>query len=244
MSFMGNIMRYIINPEVFRIYPAFRRAVLIARGMDNSREHPDVLAFLRECEEAVRRDEVLAAPYEHPLLHPWAEAFSSMHLNPKRYPPSVINLIRRVRKGAELPYVNTLVALFNCMSLRRLIPCGGDDLDVVAGDLVLTFATGEECYVPLAQPDVLEHPPAGEIIYMDSGSRDVFCRAWCWKNGDRSKLRSSTSRAAINLDMLTKNAEKELPAAAEELAAQLREWGGAEVEIHYLSPEVPSFRIA
>lgn len=103
---MGNIMRYIINPEAFRIYPAFRRAVLIARGMDNSREHPDVLAFLRECEEAVRRDEVLAAPYEHPLLHPWAEAFSSMHLNPKRYPPSVINLIRRVRKGAELPYVS------------------------------------------------------------------------------------------------------------------------------------------
>ena len=43
---------------------------------------------------------------------------------------------------------------------------------------------------------------------------------------------------------MEENAEKELPAAAEELAAQLREWGGAEVEIHYLSPEVPSFRIA
>lgn len=163
---------------------------------------------------------------------------------PKRYPPSVINLTRRVAQGgrtAVRQYAGSAVQLHEP---APSYPCGGDDLDVVAGDLVLTFATGEECYVPLAQPDVLEHPPAGEIIYMDSGSRDVFCRAWCWKNGDRSKLRSSTSRAAINLDMLTKNAEKELPAAAEELAAQLREWGGAEVEIHYLSPEVPSFRIA
>ncbi len=238
-----SFMRYIVEPEIFQTYPLFRRAVLVARNMNNSREIPEVLALLRKCEQSVRREE-LAAPYEHPRLKPWADVFASMRLNPKRYPPSVINLIKRVHKGTELPYVNTLVALFNCVSLRHLIPCGGDDLDVVSGDLTLTFATGTEHYVPLGQPDVLEQPPAGEVIYMDSGNKDVFCRAWCWKNGDRSKLSPSTTRAAINLDMLTEHAEAELPAVAEELASRLQNWGGAEVEIHYLSPSAPSFEIA
>ncbi len=237
-----NVMRYLVDLEIFHTYPLFRRAVLIARGMDNSTEVPEVLALLRESETSVQGGE-LASPYEHPRLKPWADAFSSMHLNPKRYPPSVINLVKRVRKGTMLPYVNTLVALFNCMSLRHLIPCGGDDLDAVTGDLCLTFAKGDEDYVPLAQPDVLEHPPVGEVIYMDSGNRDVFCRAWCWKNGDRSKLLPTTTRAAINLDMMTEHAEAELPSIAEELAGLLKNWTGASVDIHYISPENPSFDI-
>ncbi|MCH5277264.1 MAG: hypothetical protein J1E80_05450 [Desulfovibrionaceae bacterium] len=233
-------MRYTIAPAVFDRYPLFRRAVLVARGVDNSREIPEVLALLREAEATARRDE-LAGFMEHPGLAAWAELFRSMNLNPKRYPPSVINLIKRVRKGAELPYVNTLVALFNCVSLRHLVPCGGDDLDAVSGDLRLDFATGDENYVPLGQPDTLEHPPAGEIVYMDTGSRNVFCRAWCWKNGDPSKLLPSTTRAAINVDFMGAAGEALLPVIADELSGWLARWTGAKAEIHILSPNRPGF---
>lgn len=236
-------MQYLVDAAVFARYPGFRRMVVVAEDVDNHQEVPALVELLRRCEDGVRGED-MANFKELPALAAWIQAFVDMGLKPNRYPPSVVNLIKRVRNGKPLPYVNSLVAVFNCISLKYLVPCGGDDRDVVRGDLRLGVATGQETYVPLGQPDVLEHPPVGENIYYDTGDNDVFCRAWCWKNGDRSKLRSSTSRAAINLDMLTKNAEKELPAAAEELAAQLREWGGAEVEIHYLSPEVPSFRIA
>ncbi len=62
-----SFMRYIVEPEIFQTYPLFRRAVLVARNMNNSREIPEVLALLRKCEQSVRREE-LAAPYEHPRL--------------------------------------------------------------------------------------------------------------------------------------------------------------------------------
>lgn len=233
-------MRYSVNPDVFVRYPGFMRAVLIADNIDNTQENPELLAELRTCEKQAR--ESLGDDFkEHPRLAPWATAFRGMGINPNKYPPSVVNLIKRARSGKELPYVNTLVAAFNCISLRHLCPCGGDDLAAVQEDLLLTFAKGEESYVPLGQPDVVEHPPAGEIIYMDTGRKDVFCRAWCWKNGDRSKLGPSTVRAAINIDImppLDKNAAENI---ARELSDMLQKYAGATSRIEYLTPECPEF---
>ena len=66
-----------------------------------------------------------------------AEAFSGMGIKPKKNPPSVINLIKRCRAGKPLPFINPLVAIFNCISLKYLLPCGGDDRNVIEGDLRL-----------------------------------------------------------------------------------------------------------
>ena len=63
------------------------------------------------------------------------------------------------------------MAIFNCISLKYLLPCGGDDLNVIEGDLRLGIADGTENYVPLGQPDVLEHPQPGEVIYYDTATR-------------------------------------------------------------------------
>ena len=237
------VMRYTIAPAVFERYPLFRRAVLVARGVDNRRELSEVAALLRDAEATARRDE-LADFKNHPALAAWADVFRSMNLNPNRYPPSVVNLIKRTRKGTALPYVNTLVALFNCVSLRHLVPCGGDDLDAVTGDLRLDFARGDECYVPLGRPDTLEHPPVDEIVYMDTGNKDVFCRAWCWKNGDRSKLLPSTTRAAINVDVMSADGEAALAPIAAELTGWLTRYAGAEVECHIMSPDHNEFTLA
>ncbi|MBS5049277.1 MAG: hypothetical protein KHZ29_05275, partial [Desulfovibrionaceae bacterium] len=124
------------------------------------------------------------------------------------------------------------------------VPCGGDDLDAVTGDLRLDFARGDECYVPLGRPDTLEHPPVDEIVYMDTGNKDVFCRAWCWKNGDRSKLLPSTTRAAINVDVMSADGEAALAPIAAELTGWLTRYAGAEVECHIMSPDHNEFTLA
>lgn len=236
-------MEYRIEDAVFERHPGFRRIVLEVEGVDNSAQSPAVTALLRHCESLARADE-LADFRKHPALAAWCDCFSSMGLNPNRYPPSVLNLVKRARSGKELPYVNTLVALFNCISLKYLLPCGGDDKAVIEGDLRLGLATGKESYVPLGQPDVRETPPVGEIIYYDTANLDVFCRAWCWKNGDRSKMSPTTTAAFINVDAMPPVDAAHLEQAAEELAALLREHCKATVKIHRLSPQTPSFTTA
>lgn len=216
------------------------RAVVVAEKIDNTAESPELAAELKACAHQAR--ETLGDDFrEHPRLAVWAGAFRSLNINPNKYPPSVTNLAKRARAGKDLPYVNSLVAAFNCISLRHLCPCGGDDLGAVQGDLTLAIAKGDESYVPLGQPDVLERPAPGEVIYMDSATKDVFCRAWCWKNGDRSKLRPETARAAVNIDIMPPLNALDAASIAAELAAMLTKYTGAATRVHYLTPDSPEF---
>jgi DNA/RNA-binding domain of Phe-tRNA-synthetase-like protein len=233
-------MRYFISPEVFARYPGFVRAVVVAEGIDNVGESPELAA---ELEEAIKNvgENLNDAFKDHPSLAAWAGVFRDLGLNPNKFPPSVVNLVKRARSGKELPFINKLVAVFNCISLRHLCPCGGDDLDVVQGDLSLAPAKGDEFYVPLGRPEAMEHPPAGEIIYFDTGNKDVFCRAWCWKNGDRSKLVPSTSRAAINIDIMPPMTEQDVSGIASELSAMLTRYTGARGRIFILNKTRLSF---
>ncbi|MDR1920461.1 MAG: hypothetical protein LBS31_01775 [Candidatus Adiutrix sp.] len=234
-------MRDSVDPRIFEQFPGFRRAVVVARNINNQGEHPELLALLRGAEEKTRGDE-FADYLDHPRLKIWSETFRALNINPKKHLPSVINMIKRVRGGKNLPYVNTLVAIFNYISLDQLISCGGDDLAVVKGDLRLTLAAGDENYTPLGQPGTREHPQPREVIYLDTASREVFCRAWCWKNGDVSKLEPTTTDAAINIDVMQPALTRaDMEEAAEKTAALLRRFAGAETAVHFLSPERPEF---
>ncbi len=238
------MVRYYIDKEIFRRFPDFRRVVVLASNVDNHGEHPELEALLRAAEEKVRGGELAAFP-DLPRLSIWVEAFRTLGINPKKTPPSVINMIKRVRGGKNLPYINSLVAIFNCLSLENLLSCGGDDLDVVRGDLALTVADGGENYSPLGQPEVREHPGAGEVIYMDTATREVFCRCWCWKNGDVSKLGENTRRTAINIDgMLPAFTLPQLEDLGRQAAELLRRFTGATTEIKVMSPEMPEFTIS
>lgn len=239
-------MKIAIDPEIFRAFPGYVRHVLIAEGVDNSsgpERHPELERRLREREAAIRADDCLADLKVHPRLAPWRHAFEAMRVNPNKCPPSICNLVKRVRGGTAMPFVNPLVCLFNIVSLGHLLPAGGDDLDKVVGDIRLGYARGSETYVPLGRPEEQEHPAPGEVILTDTGNGDVFCRAWCWKNGHASRIEAHTRRVAINLDALPPIAPEEAAAAAQELAALLRAACGGTVRIERLDPGRPSIEL-
>ena len=119
-------MLYEIEQAVFERFPGYARMAVVAEGVDNTREIPELAELLAQCEEGVRRDD-LEDFWHVPVLETWAEAFSGMGIKPKKNPPSVINLIKRCRAGKPLPFINPLVAIFNCISLKYLLPCGGPE---------------------------------------------------------------------------------------------------------------------
>lgn len=232
-------MKIEISGDIFLKYPGYRRAVVVVVGADNRGEDEGLLSELRKAEAAVRENPSMADCRDVPRISSWRSVFQTMKINPNKYPPSVANLIKRTRKGADLPFVNKLVCVFNIISLRHGIPCGGDDLSAVVGDLRLGFATGDETYVPLGQPGVVEHPEKGEVIYFDQGNGDVFCRAWCWKNGDRSKILPETSDVAINLEGMPPVSGEELVSIAEDLSEMVGRHCGGRASVHLLTEDDP-----
>jgi lysyl-tRNA synthetase class 2 len=232
-----------VGEEIFARFPGYRRVMLLCEGMDNASESPFLTELLRSWEKKIREDPFLESYKEHPSIAAWQEAFRALEVNPNKYPPSVANLVKRVRSGKDLPFINPLVCLFNIISMKYLIPCGGDDLRNVQEGVLLCLASGEERYVPLGQPDMTEYPDPGEVVLKDVQSGEIFCRKWCWKNGERSKIDTDSSRVAINLDCMPPVELSTVQSAGEELAGLIREQCGGSVGVHLLTPESPRVAI-
>ncbi len=204
-----------VSREIFARFPNYVRGVVVVRGADNSQESAKLTELLRRAEQAATQDPLLVEIKSHPRLAPWRQAYQSFGSNPNKFYSSIESLARRGRRGDQVPYINTLVALFNYFSLKHMVPAGGDDLDMVDGRLELTFAKGNEPFTPFGT-DILEYPDPGEIIFTDNTR--VMCRRWNWRQGDQTKLLPGMKNVAINVDCLPPVTAAEAAALTAELA--------------------------
>jgi DNA/RNA-binding domain of Phe-tRNA-synthetase-like protein len=224
-------MKDIVSQEVLTKFPDYIRGVVIARGVDNSGENQQLVKLLRKVEQEATQDESLQDIKNHPRIAPWRQAYSDFGTNPNKFYCSIESLGRRARRGDQLPYINTLVALFNYFSLKYMVPSGGDDLDSADGDLCLTLAKGDEPFTPLGS-EVIEYPEPGEVTYVDNSK--VMCRRWNWRQGDQTKLTPATTNVAINVDCLPPVSKGKAEAITGELADLVKEFCGGEVSYFLL----------
>jgi DNA/RNA-binding domain of Phe-tRNA-synthetase-like protein len=224
-------MKDIVSSEVLAKFPDYVRGVVIARGVDNSGEKQQLVELMRKVGQEATQNEALQDIKNHPRIAPWRQAYSDFGTNPNKFYCSIESLGRRARRGDQLPYINTLVALFNYFSMKHIIPSGGDDLNSAEGDLRLTLAKGDEPFTPLGS-EAIEYPPPGEVIYVDNSK--VMCRRWNWRQGDQTKLSPATSNVAINVDCLPPVSKDEAKAITGELAQLVREFCGGEVSYFLL----------
>ncbi len=195
-------MRAAVDKFVFERFPDYRRGLVVGRGVTNALADPDLEERLRAAERGVV--ELLGGEdwRAHPRLAAWLAAFGQVGIPAGSKPPSVAALVKRVSKGASLPFINQLVALMNITSLENLLPCGGDDLHSVGPEIVLRAAAGTESYQPLGKPEGVEHPDPGELTLVDTLNGVVLCRCWCWRNSDVTKLTGDTTAVALNVDVM------------------------------------------
>lgn len=175
---------------------------------------------------------------EHPRIAPWREAYRKFGAKPKDHPSSIENLVRRALKGQPLPSINPLVDLYNTVSLRHLLPVGGEDLDRIEGNVLLTFAAADEPAVLLLGEAEARPPKPGEVIYRDG--LGAICRRWNWKEADRTKLTPATRNAVLVIEGLPPVGREPVQAAAEELAVLIRDHCGGQIATALLERSHPS----
>lgn len=216
-----------VEPPFWELFPGAVIGVVVARGLDNARGG-DQAALLQAAaiEAAGRLGEGEMA--EHPAIVPWRNAYRAFGAKPAKFRSSIENLLRSARAGT-VRSINPLVDLYNTVSLRHLLPCGGEDLAAVQGQIILTRAAGGEHFVPLGMAE--EQPPApGEVIYRDDAG--VICRCWNWREADRTKLTTNTTAAFLCIEGIGPISEQAVQAACDDLAGLVREHLGAETVTH------------
>lgn len=220
-------MPLLVAEEVFALFPGLVVGVVTARGLRNSPADASVTALLRD-EEARVRSIIGPAPVtEHPRVAPWREAYRAFGAKPKDNPSSIESLIRRVAKGGSLPSINTLVDLYNVISLRHLLPAGGEDLDQIRGEIILTRAGAVEAPVRLLGEADERPPHPGEVIYRDDIG--AICRRLNWKEADRTRLTPETRNAVLVIEGIPPISTAEVRAALTDLAHLITANCGGEV---------------
>jgi DNA/RNA-binding domain of Phe-tRNA-synthetase-like protein len=238
-------MIYRTDPELFQKYPGYVRGLVVVRRTVNIESPIDeVQRMLLSAQKTIRRRPDLETPSSHPNIAAWREAYRAFGAKPTEFPSSIEALVKRVRRGEEVPYINTLAAICNSVSLRSLVPIGGHAIDVMQadGELRLGFACGDEDFTPFGgapENGRIEHPHPGEIIFTYNSST-VLCRRWTWRQGEFSKLQRTTTAAVINVDGLPPITRADVELISNDLATLVSMYGGnAPTEVKMLSEDQP-----
>ncbi|WP_086561081.1 B3/B4 domain-containing protein [Streptomyces africanus] len=226
-----------LTPAVAEAFPDTLIALVTATGLRGREPWPHTATALEELEQRLSDGTWRPADETDPRIEAWHTAYRSFGTNPRRIRPSVDALGRRLAKKGTLPRINPAVDSYNAVSVRHGLPAGAFDLSRVAGDVAIRYADGTESFTPLGEPDTVEHPKAGEIIYADATG--VLTRHWNHRDAHRTRVTEDSTHVAFVLETLRAPRDGGLlKAAAEELQGLLAPHA-ARTAVHHLGPAGP-----
>lgn len=227
-------MKLNIDSAIFKQHPDLKIGALLIRRINNAKRVSAVESLLRGiCAQRSRefKDKDI---YEHSMIIPWSSAYGKFGVNPKKYPPSIVALLKRVQTGKDLPHINVIVDIYNYFSLKYLLPIGGEDVDWLCGDLNLTFTGGGESFRPLGTIDV-EKAKEGEVAYKDSGG--ITCRYWNYRECERTKFTEKTVNALILVEDLSKMHMDQFGTILQDMQNSVAKYIGGTVKTYILNEE-------
>ncbi|MFI9029587.1 B3/4 domain-containing protein [Streptomyces sp. NPDC053560] len=226
-----------LSPTVADAFPDTLIALVTAAGLRGHEPWPYTANALEELEQQLADGTWQPADETDPRIEAWHTAYRFFGTNPRRIRPSVDALGRRLAKKGTLPRINAAVDSYNAVSVRHGLPAGAFDLDHVTGDVDIRYADGTESFTPLGEPDTVEHPKSGEIIYADATG--VLTRHWNHRDAHRTRVTEDSTYVVFALETLHAPRDgHHLKAAADELQNLLTPHT-ARTTVHYLSPAHP-----
>ena len=235
-----NKLFYSVSAEIFRRFPGYVRGVVIGHDVCNGPSPAALTELLHEAEISTRERLNLEHVADHPRIRSWREAFRAFGAKPGEFRSAIEALVRRVLRGDSLPAINALVDIGNLVSLRHLVPAGSHAIDVLAGDIELKPASGQETFVPFGSDDE-EHPLPGEIIFAE-GDR-VLTRRWTWRQARHTLTLEETRAAEFNVDGLPPVPPAEVEEACREIADLVSRFCGGAMRCELLTPDQPRIRL-
>ncbi|EGT4144970.1 B3/B4 domain-containing protein [Clostridium perfringens] len=223
--------KFIIEDDFWELFPNAKIGIITCNGIDNTikdeNQYQDMLS-------QGEKEALTHLPNEefssNEVIKVWRDAFKRFKTK-KGARSSIEALLKRVSTGKGLGTINPLVDIYNSISLKYAMPCGGEDMDKFIGDIRLTKATGDESFITLGS-DKSEPPYEGEIVYKDD--EGAICRCWNWRESVRTMLTEDTKNAFLCIELVDENREKEFENALKELSQLVEENLGGKSEISIL----------
>lgn len=228
-------MKLRVSQKIFADFKNPHIAVIVGEGANNQVDVSEIHSKTATLLDEIRQNYKSETLSQEPKIAAWREAYRKFGAKPKEYPSSIEALYKRVLKGGDIGAINPLVDIYNYISLKHMLPVGGEDLEQMQGDLRLTLAgDNEEAVIVLGKPEP-QAPHKGEVIYRDD--LGTICRRWNWREVSRTILTEKTKNFILVIEALYPVSNDELIVAQKELAELARDYSGAKITTHIIDKE-------
>jgi len=208
-------LKFVIKDDFWELFPDAKIGIIICKGIDNTVKDPEQYStLLRENEKECLKYLPDPELSKNSVISVWRDAFSKFKTK-KGARSSIEALLKRVYKGNQIGNINPLVDIYNSVSLKYALPCGGEDIDKFVGNICLTKAIGNEEFITYGGEDENESPYPGEICYKDD--KGAICRCWNWREGVRTMLTEDTKNAFMIIELVDQSRTDDFHAALNEL---------------------------
>lgn len=223
--------KFIIEDDFWELFPNAKIGIITCNGIDNTikdeNQYKDMISQgEKEALNHLPNEEFSS----NEVIKVWRDAFKKFKTK-KGARSSIEALLKSVSTGKGLGTINPLVDIYNSISLKYAMPCGGENMDKFIGDIRLSKATGDESFITLGS-DKSEPPYEGEIVYKDD--EGAICRCWNWRESVRTMLTEDTKNAFLCIELVDENREKDFENALKELSQLVEENLGGKSEISIL----------
>ncbi|SDK09241.1 B3/B4 domain-containing protein [Natronincola ferrireducens] len=222
---------FIVENQFWDLFPEAKIGVVVFHGIDNTIKEMDQYKEIIQSSEKQALKFLKEADFSsNDVIKVWRDAFQKFKTK-KGARSSIEALLKRVHKGDHIGTINPLVDIYNSISLKYALPCGGEDIDTFVGSIRLTKAEGDESFITLGT-DKNAPPYEGEIVYKDD--EGAMCRCWNWRESVRTMLTENTKNAFLCIELVDDSRMDDFKNALSELANLVEENLGGTYRISIL----------
>ena len=235
-------MKVIVENEFWSLFPEAQISVLAVKGLDNTVDESKDSYFKTLLDKGAKRAEDFISDEnftQNDVIQEWRQAFSKFKTK-KGARSSIEALLKRVSQGREFNPINPLVDIYNSVSLSYAVPCGGEDVNKIVGNLHLGQAKGGEPFFPLGAENDAPALPEELIYYDDEGA---VCRCLNWREAQRTMLTEETKDAVLVIEAINAEQATRARAAMEELQDLVKDYVGVQGKLVHLTSESPEITL-
>jgi DNA/RNA-binding domain of Phe-tRNA-synthetase-like protein len=223
--------KFVIEDSFWSLFSNAKIGVVICHGIDNSiRDKEQYSEMILDAEKEALKHLQNAEFSNNHVIKVWRKAFQKFKTK-KGARASIEALLKRVHNGNHIGTINPLVDIYNSISLRYALPCGGEDIDKFSRCIRLTTAVGNEEFIGLGTD---ENSPLyeGGIVYKDD--KAAICRCWNWREAVRTILTENTTNAFLCIKLTDESRLIEFENALKELSKTVQDNLGGKSKISIL----------
>ena len=143
-------------------------------GIQNSDLNSEFESFKNAELEKIKQAWTGRGYKEDAILAGFRDLHTKVGRSNRDYVASPEGLRRSFLERSRFPHINTIVDIYNLVSLRTGLALGAHDIDKVQGNITLKLTNGDEKFIPLGKTESAAVFP-GEYGYIDDGN-NVICR--------------------------------------------------------------------